>query len=192
MRFGRSAALLCLLLPTALACKKRPAPERHCHDASGCASNELCTFQPGLCGKGQALGTCQLRPATCAGNVQPVCGCDGHVYDNTCAANAAGVDLAVMGGCSATLPNYAPCGAHYCDVRESYCEIYLSDVFDLPGEHFCRPLPGACKPEAGVAKHCDCFPVDTPCLSFCGPLPTGGVDGFHLTCQGRKPPAPNR
>jgi hypothetical protein len=84
--------------------------------------------------------------------------------------------------------DHAACGAHSCDARESYCEIYLSDVPELPSEHACRPLPKACKPEVGFTPTCDCFPPDTPCLSFCGPLPTGGVSAFHLTCQGKKPP----
>jgi len=117
-----------------------------------------------------------------------VCGCSGQVYDNECAAHAHGDDLDVLGHCDAHIPNYAACGAHYCDARRSYCEIYLSDVFDLPTDHFCRPLPNACKPKDGQAASCDCFPKDTACLSFCGPLPTGGVTAFHLTCQGKHPP----
>ena len=119
-----------------------------------------------------------------------MCACDGKVYDNEGLAHAAGQDLAVMGGCPAQIPNYAACGPHYCDARTSYCEIYLSDVFELPTDHFCRPLPEACKPVAGVARACACFPASTPCLSFCGPLQTGGIDAFHLTCQGKKPPNP--
>ena len=161
-----------------------------CRDNAGCAASEYCAFDPGLCGKGQSPGTCRGKPTACASGHDPVCACDGKVYDTECAARATGQDLAVMGGCAAQLPNFAACGAHYCDARESYCEIYLSDVFDLPTDHFCRPLPAACKPEAGVAKRCDCFAKDTACLSFCGPLPTGGVDAFHLTCQGKKPPLP--
>ncbi len=93
-----------------------------------------------------------------------------------------------MGGCKAVIPDFAACGPRYCNARQSYCEIYLSDVFDLPTDHFCQPLPNACKPNASTPPKCDCFPKDTPCLSFCGPLATGGIDAFHLTCQGKKPP----
>ncbi|HEX3774535.1 MAG TPA: hypothetical protein VHV51_08725 [Polyangiaceae bacterium] len=161
-----------------------------CHDNSSCARNEYCEFEPGLCGKGQAPGTCRARPTACpsgAGTYEPVCACSGKVYDNACAAHAAREDLAVMGGCKAIIPDFAACGANYCDAHKSYCEIYLSDVFDLPTDHFCQPLPDACKLTNGKKPSCDCFPKETPCLSFCGPLATGGIDAFHLTCQGKHP-----
>jgi len=192
MSSGRQwRATLCVLLPLALiVCQKKVGPARPCADNGACAANEFCEFSPGLCGKGQSPGTCRIKPESCTDEYQPACACDGKVYDNECAARAAGKDLAVMGGCTAQIPNYAACGAHYCDARQSYCEIYLSDVFELPTDHFCRPLPSACRPEGGVAKPCSCFPESTPCLSFCGPLLTGGVDAFHLTCQGKKPPNP--
>jgi hypothetical protein len=116
-----------------------------------------------------------------------VCGCDGHVYVNECSAQAAGVDLATLGGCNAVLPDWAACGRRYCDVRTSYCEIYLSDVLEPPTDYFCRRLPAGCTPD-GAPRTCECFPDGTQCRSFCGPLPTGGLEGFHLTCQGKKPP----
>jgi hypothetical protein len=89
-----------------------------------------------------------------------------------------------------TITGWAPCGGHYCDVRTSYCEIFLSDVVDPPTDYFCRPLPPACTPKEGVAPGCDCFPRGTRCASFCGPLATspGAPSGFHLTCQGTRPP----
>jgi hypothetical protein len=160
-----------------------------CHDNAGCGPDEYCAFQPGLCGKGKRPGTCRPRPTTCADvPYSPVCGCDQKIYDDECAARAAGVDLAVMGGCGTRLANWIPCGKRLCDVRKDYCAIYLSDVFELPTDYFCRPLPPSCLPGDGAARTCACFPPDTPCLAFCGPMPTTGLSGFHLTCQGKKPP----
>jgi hypothetical protein len=163
-----------------------------CHDNAGCGPDQYCVFQPGLCGKGERPGSCRSRPVACpdaADAPAPVCGCDRTIYESECAARSAGVDLAVMGQCGGRMPDWIPCGKQFCNVRRDYCAIYLSDVFDLPTDYFCRPLPASCLPGDGsVPRTCDCFPADTPCRSFCGPMVTDGLPGFHLTCQGVKPP----
>lgn len=164
----------------------RPA----CRDDSGCGPAQYCAFKPGLCGHGTRPGICRPKPGVCTSSYSPVCGCDGVTYDSECAASAAGVNLAVR-GCKAVLPERASCGPRYCDLRKKYCEIYLSDVVDPPTDYFCRPLPASCLPgpgDAGAQPTCDCFPFGTRCRSFCGPMESSGVRGFHLTCQGVGPP----
>jgi hypothetical protein len=162
-----------------------PATSRACGVADGgtCETGEYCAYTPRLCGKGKKGGRCETKPASCHGAYAPVCGCDGAVYDSECAASAAGVDLSVTGGCTARVPSWMACGAHFCDARTSYCEIVLSDVFDLPTDYTCKPLPSACTAADGAARDCTCFPKGTRCASFCGPVETGGVAGFHLTCR---------
>lgn len=177
---------------------KKVAEAVACRDNASCDADSYCVYEPGLCARGRASGSCQRKQAACDHPAGQVCGCDGKVYADACTAQRAGVDLDVTGRCRESVPGHAACGAHYCDARTSYCEIYLSDVFELPTRHSCRPLPAACRAEAGEAtKTCACFLPETPCLSFCGPMLTGPsspaeaapVLAFHLTCQGVHEPA---
>ena len=157
---------------------------RACDGSStSCAADAYCSFTPRLCGKGKLPGACRPRPAECHDARAPVCGCDGKVHASECEAHAAGVDLDANGGCRERVPGWIACGPRFCDARVSYCEIVLSDVFELPTDYTCKPLPAACVPEGDVARSCDCFPAGTRCLSFCGYIPSGGLKGFHLTCR---------
>jgi hypothetical protein len=162
-------------------------PSAHCRENADCNSNQYCAHDLGLCGVSKQRGVCMPKPSDCGG-YDPACGCDGRVYDSACVARSAGVDLSVRGRCKAVVPDFIPCGAHYCDAHRQYCEIYLSDVVDLPTTSHCRPLPEQCLPQTGAQRSCECFPPATPCRSFCGPTWTGGVPGFHLTCQGVREP----
>lgn len=209
---GRRAAILVVAFAAAIGCRtpassrererERERGERGERDAGGdasgdavgtgrpcgvsgsdCAPEEYCAFTPRLCGKGKRPGVCRRKPSACGDAYGPVCGCDRKVYGSACEANAAGIDLAVNGGCAAKVPDWIACGPTFCNARTHYCEIVLSDVFELPTDSTCKPLPPACVPEGGAARTCDCFPEGTRCRSFCGHLENGGVAGFHLTCR---------
>jgi hypothetical protein len=71
-----------------------------CTSNADCGATEFCAAPEGLCGG----GTCTGRGINvlCVGTVQPVCGCDGVTYLNSCYARKGGASLQSEGACVAT------------------------------------------------------------------------------------------
>lgn len=67
---------------------------------SPCDTDEFCQYQAGaLCGAADAPGQCVLIPDTCIGLFDPVCGCDGNTYSNSCEAAVAEMGILEIGEC---------------------------------------------------------------------------------------------
>jgi len=65
-----------------------------------CGADQYCAYQPGeYCGQADAQSTCETRPEICTQQFQPVCGCDGQTYSNSCHAAAAGTGVFSTGAC---------------------------------------------------------------------------------------------
>jgi hypothetical protein len=65
-----------------------------CTDNSMCAATDYCAGS--ACG---TPGACTARPNICSALFNPVCGCDGRTYPNSCYAAEAGVRVAGTGAC---------------------------------------------------------------------------------------------
>jgi len=78
------------------------ADDKPCATNADCAVTEFCDSEGSAsCGDG---GHCSLRGINvmCVSTCDPVCGCDGKVYDNECWAHKAGTSIAYVGTCTSS------------------------------------------------------------------------------------------
>ena len=69
-----------------------------------CPAGQYCDYGLDKCNMPDAEGTCRPRPEMCTQQYEPVCGCDGRTYGNSCMATLAGASIRHPGRCQAAAP----------------------------------------------------------------------------------------
>lgn len=144
--------------------------DAQCGSNQDCDTEEYCMKADGDC---IGTGTCEILPPACPLNIDPVCGCDGLTYNNSCMANQAGTSIAFDGECPPP-----PCQVTSdCGFGE-YC---VKDLGSCQSIGFCQDAPLDCpllivpEPKCG----CDGLDYDSECWANLA-LTTVAYDG---TCQ---------
>ncbi len=115
-----------------------------CVDGAFCDASPESVESP--CGE---VGVCVAQPLACDESSNPVCGCDGELYANSCEAAKAGVGTRGAQGCEPPAGTQS-CGSSFCALDSEYCEYVIGHGQSAAW----RCLPLVC---LGALEGCECL-----------------------------------
>ena len=132
-----------------------------------CGAGSYCSaMSPGHCPSPQQFGVCAARPQICPFIFDPVCGCDGKTYSNSCLAARAGVAVDHTGACAPS----DPCAAVRC-VAGTHCVASGGTATCVPdqscGGFLGIPCPGLGRCVDDPTDDCDPANGGADCGGMC-------------------------
>jgi len=136
-----------------------------CSAALPCAVGQYCESPNFTCGAGPLAGHCVPQPTACEPGGPVVCGCDGAVHPNACAARQQGVDLSQQSSCPSPVGEFA-CGPLFCTLSTEICRRIITVGGPVPLDDFaCLAAPAGCA--SGCCKLCPACPANGGCTEIC-------------------------
>lgn len=134
-----------------------------------CGEGFYCDYEDDAqCGFADQTGVCREIPNDCTEALQPVCGCNGETFDNSCQAAQAGVSVKAEGTCGQTQPAVKHCGgllAAGCAADE-YCSYEGAETCgagDQTGT--CQKKPDQCAQVFAPVCGCNGVTYDNQCAA---------------------------